>query len=41
MAEELPLLRDHARKELIEIARCRAASAGGGLYEYSPWTSAL
>ena len=34
-------VRDHARKELIEIARCRAASAGGGLYEYSPWTSAL
>ena len=34
-------VRDRAPGELIEIARRRAASAGGGLYEYSPWTTAL
>ncbi len=34
-------VRDRAPGELIEIARRRAASAGGGLYEYSTWTTAL
>jgi hypothetical protein len=34
-------VRDRAPGELIEIARRRAASAGGRAYEYSPWTTAL
>ncbi len=34
-------VRDRAPAELIEITRRRAASAGGGVYEYSPWTTAL
>jgi len=34
-------VRDRAPGELIEIARRRAASAGGKAYEYSPWTTAL
>jgi len=34
-------VRERAPGELIEIARRRAASAGGKAYEYSPWTTAL
>jgi len=34
-------VRDRAPGLLIEMARRKAASAGGGLYEYSTWTTAL
>ncbi len=34
-------VRDHAPGAFIAAARRKAAGAGGGLYAYSPWTTAL